>query len=130
MANQTKEATTSIATLIENTSSGITETVAVIHQMLDGIQEEKQSTENTATSFTAIQESTLSIRDNVDVLTRHIEDLKEANSLIAESVQTISAVSEQVSAHAADTASSEEENTAILARIDERMQELLDVVNR
>lgn len=130
MANQTKEATTSIATLIENTSSGITETVAVIHQMLDGIQEEKQSTENTATSFTAIQESTLSIRDNVDVLTRHIEDLKEANSLIAESVQTISAVSEQVSAHAAATASSEEENAAILARIDERMQELLDVVNR
>lgn len=130
MANQTKEATTSIATLIENTSSGITETVAVIHQMLDGIQEEKQSTDNTATSFTAIQESTLSIRDNVDVLTRHIEDLKEANSLIAESVQTISAVSEQVSAHAAETASSEEENTAILARIDERMQELLDVVNR
>lgn len=130
MANQTKEATTSIATLIENTSSGITETVAVIHQMLDGIQEEKQSTDNTATSFTAIQESTLSIRDNVDVLTRHIEDLKEANSLIAESVQTISAVSEQVSAHAAETASSEEENAAILARIDERMQELLDVVNR
>lgn len=130
MANQTKEATTSIATLIENTSSGITEMVAVIHQMLDGIQEEKQSTDNTAASFTAIQESTLSIRDNVDILTRHIEDLKEANSLIAESVQTISAVSEQVSAHAAETASSEEENTAILARIDERMQELLDVVNR
>lgn len=130
MANQTKEATTSIASLIEHTSSGITETVAVIHQMLDGIREEKVSTDNTAASFTAIQESTLSIRDNVDVLTRHIEDLKEANSLIAESVQTISAVSEQVSAHAAETASAEEENATILAKIDTRMQELLDVVNR
>lgn len=130
LANQTKEATTSITTLIENSANGINEVVDVIHQMIDSIQEEKQSTDNTVDSFATIQESTLSIRDNVEVLIEHINDLKEANNLIADSVQTISAVSEQVSAHATETADAEKENATILGRIDERMQTLLEVINR
>lgn len=128
MANQTKEATTHIADLIENTSSGINEVVTVIYQMIDSIQEEKQSTDSTAGSFSSIQESTLSIRDNVEVLTGHIQALKEANNLITDSIETISAVSEQVSAHAAETTSAEEENASILSRIDAQMQELLKIM--
>lgn len=130
MATQTKEATTNITALIENIANGINEVVTVIHEMIDDIQEEKLSTDNTAESFSSIQASTLSIRDNVEILTNHIADLKDANTLIADSVQTISAVSEQVSAHAAETTGSEEENAAILARIDERMQALLEVINK
>ncbi len=130
MATQTKEATTHIADLIENTSSGINEVVTVIYQMIDSIQEEKQSTDSTADSFSLIQESTLSIRDNVEILTGHIQDLKEANNLITDSIETISAVSEEVSAHAAETTSAEEESTAILTRIDNRMHELLEVIKQ
>ena len=60
----------------------------------------------------------------------HIHDLTDANRLIADSVQTISAVSEEVSAHAAETSSAEEENAAILKRIDNRMHELMNKIER
>lgn len=130
MATQTKEATTHIADLIESTSSGINEVVTVIYQMIDSIQEEKQSTDSTADSFSLIQESSLSIRDNVEILTGHIQNLKEANNLITDSIETISAVSEEVSAHAAETTSAEKESAAILSRIDDRMHKLLEVIKQ
>ena len=90
---------------------------------------EKDSTDNTANSFNTIQESALAVRDNVEVLSGHIHDLIEANTLIADSIQTVSAVSEEVSAHAAETTTAQEENAAILAHIDQRMQSLLKVMN-
>ena len=125
LSTQTKEATTHISELISRIASGINEVVTVIYQMIDGIQEEKESTSRTANSFSSIQSSTLSIRDTLDVLVGHIHDLTEANRLIADSVQTISAVSEEVSAHATETMAAEEENASILQRIDHRMQDLL-----
>ena len=58
-----------------------------------------------------------------------IHDMIEGNNLIADSIQTVSAVSEEVSAHAAETTTAQEENAAILAHIDQRMQSLLKVMN-
>lgn len=130
LAAQTGTATTHIEELIGNVSAGIQEVVSVIYQMLEGIQEEKVSTESTAGSFDSIQKSTLSIREHVDLLVKHMAELKDANRVIADSVQTISAVSEEVSAHAAETMTAEERNEAILRRIDEKMQELIDLTKK
>lgn len=130
MATQTNDATSHITNLIANVASAINEVVSVIYQMIDGINEEKQSTENTAGSFDSIQANTFSIRDNVDNLAGHITDLKDANRVIADSVQTISAISEEVSAHAAQTISAEEENEMILKNIDQKMQELMQLIAR
>lgn len=130
MAAQTSEATTHIGELIENVSAGIHEVVTVIYQMIDGINEEKQSTESTAGSFDSIQTSTLSIRDHVEQLVRHMEELRDANRVITDSIQTISAVSEEVSAHAAETMSAEEGNEAILSRIDAKMKGLMELVQK
>lgn len=129
MATQIKDATLSITDIIENTSHVIGEVVAVIHAMLDDIREEKYSTDSTAGSFNTIQESTLSVRDSVELLSEHIHDLVKANNRIADSVQTVSAVAEEVSAHATETSTAQEENAAILARIDERMGRLLQVIS-
>lgn len=130
LAAQTGTATTHIEELIENVSAGIHEVVSVIYQMIEGINEEKVSTESTADSFESIQESTLSIRDHVNLLVKHMEELKDANRMIADSVQTISAVSEEVSAHAAETMTAEERNETILVQIDAKMQELIDLTKK
>lgn len=130
MATQTNDATTHITNLIHNVSSAISEVVSVIYQMIDGINEEKQSTENTVGSFDSIQTNTYSIRDNVDSLAAHIADLKDANRVIADSIQTISAISEEVSAHASETMSAEEANEEILERIDQKMQELMALIHK
>ena len=60
-------------------------------------------------------------------LTESVEELKVANQEIADSVQTISAISEEVSAHANETLAAEEENMVNLRRIAEKSEELLKV---
>lgn len=129
MATQTQNATDHITELITNVSTAISEVVEVIHQMIEGINEEKQGAANTADSFTAIQTNTFAIRDNAKHLVRDVAELKDANNVIVDSIQTISAISEEVSAHASDTMNSEEENTAILDKMKVKMQELLERIN-
>ena len=124
MANQTNEATDNIANLIANVSGAIGEVVNVIQQMISGIQEEKIGARHSADSFEMIQESTLSIRVEVENLMKHVTDLKMANEEIVDSIQTISAISEQVSAHAGETLDAEVENTRIVSRISQMMNDM------
>ena len=128
MATQTKEATVNITELIQNVSSAISEVVGVIRQMIAGINEEKQGASNTADSFLAIEKNTFVIQEHVKKLAAEINELKEANSVIVASIQTISAVSEEVSAHASETMEAEEENSTRLDDMKDTMQGLLNKI--
>lgn len=128
MATQTKEATVNITELIQNVSYAISEVVGVIRQMIAGINEEKQGASNTADSFLAIEKNTFAIQEHVKKLAAEINELKEANSVIVASIQTISAVSEEVSAHASETMEAEEENSTRLNDMKDTMQGLLNKI--
>lgn len=130
MATQTKEATVNITELIENVSEAIQDVVTVIRQMLDGVREEKQSTANTEESFKNIQMNTFEIKQSIENLGRNIEEMKVANQVIVDSIQTITAISEQVSAHANETAAIEEKNAESVQYIDTRMKELMQYVTK
>ena len=69
------------------------------------------------------------VREQLDELTDNVMELKAANSAISDSIQTISAVSEEVSAHSSQTLNQENENTEILKRIDSKMQELIKLTD-
>ena len=125
MASQTKEATVKITELIQNVTSAINEVVTVIQQMIDGINQEKESAKNTANSFSSIQENTLSIQSGIQNLTVSTTELKDANQVISDSVQTLSAISEELTAHAHETLEAENKNTDILDTIASKMQELV-----
>ena len=129
MAGQTSEATEHITDIINNFAATITEVVRVITHMIDGINTEKQSTSNTAGIFDLIKSNSVSVREQLDELTDNIIELKAANSAISDSIQTISAVSEEVSAHSSQTLNQENENTEILKRIDSKMQELMKLTD-
>lgn len=124
MATQTGDATVHITRLIEDVSSSIRQIIDVIYQMIDGINAEKQSAVHTADGFASIQENTVAVRNQVETLLQEIMDLKNANQEIVDSIQTISAISEELSAHAAETTNAEESNTEILDNIAERMEDL------
>ena len=130
MAGQTKEATVNITELIDNVSEAIRDVVTVIRQMLDGIMEEKQSTSNTAESFKNIQMNTFEIKQSIENLGCNIEEMKIANQVIVDSIQTISAISEQVSAHANETSAIEEKNAESIQYIDDRMKELMQYITK
>ncbi len=125
MATRTKEATGNITKLITNVSEAIGEVVGVASQMVSGINDEKQGALNAAEGFENIQMNTYAIRDNTEVLVKTISELKEANQMIVDSVQTISAISQEVAAHAGETMRAEEENAIVMEEIARIMQELV-----
>lgn len=125
MAAQTKEATVHIKELIGNISGAITEVVDVVYDMIAAINEEKQSTENTADNFSEIQSNTFEIRRSIEQLNCNVEELKKANEQIVESIETISSISEEVTSHAHETMSAQEANSDVLNKITFRMQQLV-----
>ncbi len=124
MATQTKEATVHITSLIDNVSVAITNVVAVIRNMIDGIREEKAISETTAESFAKISESTVVMAQSVQQLTDVMNQIISANSDIIDSISTISGVTEEVSAHATQTLDAEEDNATKLTEISALMTEL------
>lgn len=121
MATQTKDATGNIAALIDNVSHAIDEVVTVIRQMMDGISSQKEGTMRAADNFVAIENSSYAIVDNLGRMIQDVEALKAANQEIVDSIQTISATTEEVSAHASETLEAEERNSEILKKITEEM---------
>ena len=130
MATRTKEATANIAGLISNVSSAIQEVVTVVSEMVSDINEEKQGAVNASESFGTIQTSTFEIRDNMESLVKNVSLLKEANQTIVDSVQNISAISEEVSAHASETMHAEEENAVVMTQIADIMKELVALTGK
>ena len=130
MATQTQEATLDITELINNVSSAINEVVKVAYNMIEGINEEKEKTEETAKSFVTISDNTQSIRGNIASLANHVEKLQTANQEIVTSIHTISSISEALTEHANETMNAEEENEAVRKEIEIRMKELMDMVKK
>ncbi len=128
MAGQTSEATEHITDIINSFATTITEVVKVINHMIDGINTEKQSTTKTASIFDLIKSNSVTVREQLDGLTSDVVSLKDANNVISESIQTISAVSEEVSAHSSHTLNQTNENNIVLGRIDAKMQELMALI--
>lgn len=128
MADQTQDATKQITELITNVSGAISQTVAVIYKMIDGINEEKKSTENAVESFSVIDKNTKSIKANIDNLAAHIVELKVANQEIVDSIQTISAISEEVTARSGETMESEEHNMEVMMNIKEQIGQLMECI--
>lgn len=125
MATQTKDATGNIAELIQNVSGAIGEVVTVIRQMIAGIGSQREGTMRAADSFTAIEDCSYTIVDNLGEMLQIVEALKTANQEIVDSIQTISATTEEVSAHASETLEAEERNREILQKITENMNSMV-----
>lgn len=130
MATQTKNATVHITELIKNVSQAITEVVALIRTMIDSINLEKEITESTENSFIQITNSSEVMSENIIRLTQILSELVVANTDIIESVQTISGVTEEVSAHATETFEAESDNVSKLHEISNLMHELKELAEK
>ena len=114
MANQTQDATVNITGLIENVSDAIVRVIRVSEQMIDMIQSQNETTSLTAESFQIISSNSQKVADNAESLASVVGELEKANREIIDSISTISAISEEVAAHASDTLESSEHNIEII----------------
>ena len=117
MAQQTKDSTVQISQLIENVSNAIQMVVEVSGSMISMIESQNETTEKTAESFTVIEKNSDNVYGQSNELAAYVTKLADANKKIIDSISAISAISEEVAAHASDTLSATESNNVIVEEL-------------
>ena len=130
LADQTSEATGDITALIDDLSKKLVEVVESINALMKSNDEQNACANSAAESFERITGSTNVATDESRNLADVVDRLESANATIIESISTVSAVSEEVSAHATDTLSTTEENDRIVAGVVELVESLSEDARR
>ena len=124
LAAQTQEATVKIQELIQNVSSEIAKVVEIIENMIQQVKAQNAAVNETARSFGQISVNAESIEKHSSGLGLVVGELAEANEVISESIQTISAISEEVAAHTNTTYTACTENTKTVEQLMKRAEDL------
>ena len=117
LSGQTQAATENISNLISDISGNVTEVVTALDSLIEGNRVQNESAHITQESFSKIVDSIGAIRDNSGDLSRIVGSLVDANREIVESIQTISAITEEVSAHSNGTCQTTEQNERIVEEV-------------
>lgn len=126
LAEQTTSATDNITSLINNIASQLSVMVNTIHDLINSNNEQRISAEKTAVSFGTITDNVAQIREQSTDLKNIVSQLASANKVIVESIQTISAITEEVAAHSNETYSNSERNHEIVEHVNSLVRSLND----
>lgn len=124
LANQTKSATVSITELIQNINAELKEVSEAIDQVTGSNQSHAVTAEKVLGSFEKIAEMTEHISQQTGAMKETVTELEKANADIVENIQTISAITEEVSAHSSETYSACEENSGMVSEVTGIVEEL------
>ena len=124
LSSQTKNATINITQLIGNINKELKDVSKAVSAASQNNEENVASTLAARESFEGIASQTVSINEQMRDLSQAIESLGEANGEIVEKIQTISAITEEVSAHASETYDACEENGKMVEQVEELMRQL------
>lgn len=114
LANQTKSATVNVTSLIENINAELKSVETAAEVVNESNQANAESAQAAGGSFSDIAQGTEEIGSRAKELMMIVAELETANADIVENIQTISAITEEVSAHAGETYSSCDKNTALV----------------
>ncbi len=117
LASQTKSATEEISNLISNLTNEMEDVASAILSLVDSNKMQNESAQLTADSFEKISESAQLISTHSTELNGSVNHLEEANRKIVDSIQTISAITEEVTAHSQTTLDSTGENQVIIGEM-------------
>lgn len=124
LASQTQGATVNITEVIHNVSDKLTIAVNAVEQLMGNNSKQNEMAATVADSFEKITKSTQSADEQSQMLEEVVGNLETANTVIIESVQTISAVIEEVSAHSNETYDISDKNTVIVNQVTELVENL------
>lgn len=130
MAGQTQDATVRITDLIENVSDAIKRVIDVSSEMIQMIEGQNETAAQTAESFDLIGRNSNKVYGLSDELAGIVKELAEANSGIIDSISTISAISEEVAAHASDTYTVTEQNNRTVEQVVAVANQLMILTSR
>lgn len=114
LANQTKSATVNVTSLIGNINKELKSVEAAVKVVTESNQANAESAQAVSGSFAGIAQGAEEIGSQTQELMKIVAELEAANADIVENIQTISAITEEVSAHAGETYNSCDKNTALV----------------
>lgn len=98
LAEETKVSTEKITEIINELTSVTTKTQAGIHESSNTINEQRQKVLLVNDSFSEVEHGMQKLQESVDVMSENIEAVLNANTQIVDSICTLSAASQEVSA--------------------------------
>lgn len=117
LASQTMSATVSITELIQNINAELKEVSAAIDLVTNSNKSHAMTAKEVMESFEKIAGMTEDIGQQTSAMKLTVTDLETANAGIVESIQTISAITEEVSAHSSETYGACEMNSSMVAEV-------------
>lgn len=117
LASQTKSATVNITELIQSINAELKEVSAAIDLVTDSNKSHAATAREVRDSFERIAEMTKSIGQQTSAMKETVMNLDTANAGIVESIQTISAITEEVSAHSSETYEACEKNSSMVSEV-------------
>lgn len=114
LANQTQTATTNITGLIGNINQELEHVSEAVDVVTRSNKANVESTNVVKDNFVSISRGTEDINKRTEELLSIIEELARANGDIVENIQTISAITEEISAHANETFNVCDENSRMV----------------
>lgn len=124
LAAQTNSATGDINELIGNIAESIEEVVAAMNALLECNRLQNEYVGRTAENFEKIYSSTQEIAGQASYLKNTVESVAVANKQVSESVENVSALTQEVTASASETLESCNMNLSSIAKVAEIMNKL------
>lgn len=124
LAAQTSEATTEITSIIQNITEEVQVVVDAINNLVGYNHIQGQKAAQTAKSFEKVESVSSDIQTQSQNLAIAVGELAGANAGIIENIQTISAITEEVTAHSSETHTSSEENSKTASEVMDMVTEL------
>ena len=128
LANQTRSATEDIESIINELKSSADEASRAVAKMAEQSDQQAVMIAETREEFESISKSVLAVSENAVSQTAKMEELERDNQAIVEGIDTISAVSEEVTANADQTREVTEQNTEVTQQIKNSMDIILNVL--
>ena len=117
LSDQTKVATVNIAELIGTVTDELNQVTDAVRVVEENAEAQDEKTENLSKSLHNIMDMTVTIAEKTSDLEKMIGELSTANGDIVRNIQTISAISQEVTAHSSVTLDSCKENMEIVDEV-------------
>lgn len=117
LAGQTSDATVNITKLINDINCSIQEVFTSTNQMMENNKTQNQAVETMASTFEEIEQCVSNINEVSSNLENVVEELARSNETIANGINMISSVTQEVSARANETLEDAEKNAVIVEEV-------------
>ena len=130
LAEQTKDATEKITSILDELSKDADDVVSKVDQSVDISSSEREVAQNAEEQFNSIYDAVIELDEGVNDINGLVGKLAVANNEIVDSVTTLSASSEQISASTQEVSERSMKNVAMVDNFQKLMAEISTMVSQ